>query len=1631
MRKLFTILAWVVALILILPASAIAKDYFEVWKVVTDDGGSTQVKLLGWECADATCSSMNFNNPVLFYKGEAWNACVLKYYYDKDLLESCLSSYKVSIVNTNEPIVVRYQNVPNVKSKKYATYYFGKDYIGYADVARPYCESSYQHFACGDPTNNNPSNPYIATLIKKDGGIAEIQKLEVTNINDVNLPLEIGVPASISNEVCSAFKKTNIVGYYPPEDGVYIDYSVDTQLVLEVRDASGNLVYTDSLQTSVPADECAFQDKFTWTPDATGKYTIKVISKIVDSQIRNPVDDYESTTTYVRDPSSSYCYTRIQNLAVTDEHGDYEIVEGEAIKVAFNYLSALYIDESTVIPVDTKLTITLVDSSTGSAAYSTTFTSSAPQTLTYKSYEDVIGAYPPASYTLRVEGVASSSMCDGLSNEVEVQEANVNVLKKTHTVTFTVYDDETKSPLENAQIRLWDDVGNYDKTLYTGSDGKATFTSVPEGEYHYEASKSGYHTESDVLSVNTDITKVIYLRKVNIPPVVDFSSIDQPVSVDVGTAYTINLKNYIYDPDDAFDSLSIQATPSKSFVTVTINNGAATITASQEGSATVTFTATDPDGASASDSISFTFVQNDPPVIVDKTAGSDYSIYVGESMAFFVKATDPDGDPLTFIWRVDGAESKRETLSSTATSSFLFEGSSAGLYTIEVKVTDGKSSVSASWKVTVLEKPKNTAPVAIILTNGEDVNSVTVEPGTTLTFDGSPSYDPDGDPITYRWDTDGDGVADSTAQSIQLTFSEEGSYTIELVVADDKGLEGKDTVVVNIVVTDTTPPTTTISPNGHSWTNEDVGFTLTCVDDYSGCSATYYTIINNDQTCPSSGYTSGQSGTVTCADGSVCIKKVCFYSVDNEGNKESVKESNPFYIDKKAPTGSVTHSPQNPTDEDAVTISTTASDDGSGIDKIEIYVDGNLATTCTSTTSCSYNAGSFPAGTTITYYAKIYDKAGNTFTTPEGSFTVRESEGEDTTPPTTTISPNGHDWTNQNVSFTLTCNDDKSGCQNTYYKVVDNTAECGTTGYTSGQSGTVTCSTGNVCIKKVCYYSVDVAGNTESIKESNPFYIDKAIPSGSITHSPQNPTDVDEVSFTAQASDEGSGIEKIEIYVNGTLEKTCDDVADCSYTSGPYSAGTTITYYAKIYDKAGNTFTTPEGSFTVRESEGEDTTPPTTTITLNPPAPNGNNGWYTTSVSFNLTCTDDSSGCNATYFCVDTINTCNPENVFQQEQLINESNVWYVRFYSVDNAGNVEEIKSVEIKIDMESPLFEAIQHSPQEPEEGEQLTISANATDNLSGVERIELYVNDALKSTCNSSSCTFTITTPSTLVYYLVAYDNAGNSFTSERIEVNVIKKPSGGGGGGGGGTYYVAPPTIKEETPEVENVVIDDFIQLPYVVNVEATPNAEMDVYVDGNIYTTITTDKNGFATFTLVGLEPGQHLLEIKHEGKTLYSKVFVVEGLPSSITIHNLKDGELVLYYMEENEVMVSFAEGGNYTISITGPEWMSIEDSFTLGDGETYSFVVVPEEEGTFTTRWKLFRDGVPYASFTIDVKVVSSPSTIVEELLSKEKLPPSGITGLAWLKSTRGALLFLLLAALLLFFLLAKRRKKEGEDTG
>jgi len=99
---------------------------------------------------------------------------------------------------------------------------------------------------------------------------------------------------------------------------------------------------------------------------------------------------------------------------------------------------------------------------------------------------------------------------------------------------------------------------------------------------------------------------------------------------------------------------------------------------------------------------------------------------------------------------------------------------------------------------------------------------------------------------------------------------------------------------------------------------------------------------------------------------------------------------------------------------------------------------------------------------------------------------------KDTTAPKTTINPNSAYNASGNVSsFTLTCSDTGgSGCDKSYYKIINSNDTCGTTGFTDGTSGTVTCPFGQICDKRVCFYSVDKASNQEAINMSGIFHLE-------------------------------------------------------------------------------------------------------------------------------------------------------------------------------------------------------------------------------------------------------------------------------------------------------------------------------------------------------------------------------------------------------------------------------------------------------------------------------------------------------------------------------------------------------------
>jgi glucose/arabinose dehydrogenase/PKD repeat protein len=65
-----------------------------------------------------------------------------------------------------------------------------------------------------------------------------------------------------------------------------------------------------------------------------------------------------------------------------------------------------------------------------------------------------------------------------------------------------------------------------------------------------------------------------------------------------------------------------------------------------------------------------------------------------------------------------------------------------------------------------------------------------------VSFDGTTSFDPDGDPLTYEWDF-GDGSAHQTGATATHTYTTTGEYTASLTVRDNRGGEGTTTIQID------------------------------------------------------------------------------------------------------------------------------------------------------------------------------------------------------------------------------------------------------------------------------------------------------------------------------------------------------------------------------------------------------------------------------------------------------------------------------------------------------------------------------------------------------------------------------------------------------------------------------------------------------------------------------------------------------------------------------------------------------------------------------------------------------------------------------------------------------------------
>ena len=146
----------------------------------------------------------------------------------------------------------------------------------------------------------------------------------------------------------------------------------------------------------------------------------------------------------------------------------------------------------------------------------------------------------------------------------------------------------------------------------------------------------------------------------------------------------------------------------------------------------------------------------------------------------------------------------------------------------------------------------------------------------------------------------------------------------------------------------------------------------------------------------------------------------------------------------------------------------------------------------------------------------------------------------------------------------------------------------------------------------------------------------------------------------------------------------------------------------------------------------DDSTPPITTIYLDPSEPNGLNGWYVSNINITLIATDDISGVKTIYYKLpgEEWKSCNGDFIIIAVDYDCLNGIF--EYYSEDNSGNLEPVKSYEIYIDQKKPIVEITYEVGEgDPWEGWELIFTTTATDDCSGIDRVEFYRNDALKDT------------------------------------------------------------------------------------------------------------------------------------------------------------------------------------------------------------------------------------------------------------------------------------------------------------
>lgn len=255
----------------------------------------------------------------------------------------------------------------------------------------------------------------------------------------------------------------------------------------------------------------------------------------------------------------------------------------------------------------------------------------------------------------------------------------------------------------------------------------------------------------------------------------------------VGAA--VNVTATALDPGVA-DALTLtwQVTDNSGGVVAQGAGASAAFTPASPGNYTLTFTASDDDGAVAMDSM---LVAAASPSGLTANAGADQAVAEGTRVRITAGYTGPVVGTLSYLWHVES--SNGQVVADGTTRTLYFTPADDGVYTVTLTLTDSLGNTSSDVAVV---NSSNAAPVVYA---GADR---ALNEGSRMSLWARMSDAGSLDTHTFLWHITSDNgqvIEDGATRSYSFVPVDNGVYTVQLTVTDDDGASSTDTMVVTVL----------------------------------------------------------------------------------------------------------------------------------------------------------------------------------------------------------------------------------------------------------------------------------------------------------------------------------------------------------------------------------------------------------------------------------------------------------------------------------------------------------------------------------------------------------------------------------------------------------------------------------------------------------------------------------------------------------------------------------------------------------------------------------------------------------------------------------------------------------------